>query len=136
MPVKSFIIKRFIFRNIFSKMKPLAIFGRNAGVQRSVGKKQTQQLPLMCQCPLSLALCMEVIFLWPTDSSVWLRGPQTKCNKEAARNPSRVLNINNTDVIGQIKRDLEPDGIGSGPHKSLHSRACRKQVRSPSKPLS
>lgn len=66
---------------------------------------------------------MEVIFLEPTDSSVWLWGPQTKCNKETARNPSRVLNINNTYVIGQIKRDLEPDGICGGRQKSgsLHS---------------
>lgn len=79
----------------------------------------------MCQCPLSLALCIEVIFLQPTDSCVWLQGPQTKCNKETSRNMSRVLNINNTYVIGQIKRDLEPDGIYIDRQKScsLHSRA-------------
>lgn len=87
----------------------------------------------MYQCLLSLALCVEVIFLQPvTASYVWFHDPQAKRNKETTRNMSRVLNINNTYVIGRIKSNLEPDGIFIDRQNScsLHRPACCKQVGS------
>lgn len=55
---------------------------------------------------------------------------QAECNKETARNTSRVLNINNIYAIGRIKGNLEPDGIYIDRRNpcSLHRRACCKQA--------